>query len=137
MYTWQVEKQKKIVKQLSIEMSGLKDELSNTEFNLQNTLLTNDGLTNEIKQLRQESTGLGEAVNAAKILEEINASLLKEQESWSCKEVAYKETIESLTRNLEALNAELTKVEEAWENKKTEYEQTIASLNVDLELCQC
>ena len=118
-------------------MSGLKDELSNTEFNLQNTLLTNDGLTNKIKQLRQESTGLGEAVNATKILEEINASLLKEQESWSCKEVAYKETIESLTRNLEALNAELTKVEEAWENKKTEYEQTIASLKVDLELCQC
>ena len=118
-------------------MSGLRDELSNTEANLQDTLQTNDGLTNEINKLTQECNGLRDALNATKVLEEINASLLREQESWSCKEVEYKETIDSLTRNLAALNAKHSKAKEAWENKKTKHEQTIASLKVDLELCQC
>ena len=90
-------------------MSGLKDELSNTEANLQNTLQINDGLANENKMLRQECTDLREALNAPKVLEEINASLLKEQESWGCKEVEYKEIIDSLTRNIEALMLSIQK----------------------------
>ena len=121
---------------LNCKVIGLQDELSEGAANLQDTLKTNEGLTNENEKLRKQFTALDAALDEAKrLIEEINVKLLKEQKACSLKENEYEEFIALLSGDLQLLQASLMKEWETLDYEKND-EKIIASLSRRLELCQ-
>ena len=143
MYAGQVEKCKHYIIELETQLqnlnskaSGLEEELSETANTLQDTLKTNEGLTNENEKLRKQFTALDAALDEAKrLIEEINVKLLKEQKACSLKENEYEEFIALLSGDLQLLQASLMKEWETLDYEKND-EKIIASLSRRLELCQ-